>query len=144
MTSNEESSTEKGEWPIGYRLHGKYEITSPPLTTKRCQIYEAKQVDPPGRTVVVKRLRPDVVTDGDARERFVREVVSLQKINDPSVVTIYDCRTDDDNYFVTEFADKGSLRDYLATKPKHKLSPIEAIDIGIELEVILFIWHDTN
>jgi serine/threonine protein kinase len=133
MTSNQESPTEKGEWSIGHILYGKYEITDPPLTTKRCQIYRAKQVDSPGCTVVVKRLRPDVATDSDARERFKREVDSLQKINDPSVVKIYDYRTENDCYFVTEFANKGSLRDYLATKPKCKLSPIEAIDIGISI-----------
>jgi serine/threonine-protein kinase len=59
------------------------------------------------------------------------------------VLSIYDIKIGGgEYYFVTEFADRGSLKDYAATKPDHKLAPLEALEIAIAIGHGLDTAHD--
>jgi serine/threonine protein kinase len=90
--------------------------------------------------VAIKRLKPDRLLEQEglepreAHERFEREISILRHIEDEHVIRLLDDggRSENgDRYFVTQFADKGSLRDYLQTKLGKRLNPIEALDIAI-------------
>jgi tetratricopeptide (TPR) repeat protein len=120
-----------GFWTAGYVLDDKYEITSRMAVTATSQVYLAKETQPPFDTVVVKRLKPEKMADERAYSRFTREIGILRKIGAETVLLPFGSRTMGENcYFVTEFADKGTLQEYLASKPDHRLKPIEAIQIA--------------
>ena len=119
-------------WLPGLILGNRYEIVAKLVTTERYEIYQANEIRHAGRIVVVKRLRPDRLADKDACERFEREVAVLGYIHHEHVLRLlYDGETEDGGrYFVTEHADKRSLREYLRDRPHHKLNPIEALAIA--------------
>ncbi len=125
-------TSESGGWTPGHVLDGRYKIIELLTTTSRCEIYKAGELHALHRPVAVKRLKPNLVSDHEARERFKREALVLWQIRHRCVLSIYDADKIEDNdpYFVTEFADRGSLRDYLEAKPNRKLQPIEALEIA--------------
>jgi len=118
-------------WSLGHILDEKYEITGVLATTKRCEVYRAEELTS-RCTVAVKRLMPTVQKDKDARQRFDREVRILRQMNPDFVLNLLheDETESGGRYFVTEFADKGSLEDYLRTKPDRKLNPLTAFEIA--------------
>jgi serine/threonine protein kinase len=131
---DESSKARAGSWLPDHILDNRYRIVGQIGTTQRCEIYLAEELQPPRDTVVVKRLKPDKISDVDARERFEWEVTVLRRIHHPAVLSIFDIQIGGgDYYFVTEFADRGSLKDYAATKSDHKLEPTEALVIAISI-----------
>jgi serine/threonine protein kinase/Tfp pilus assembly protein PilF len=118
-------------WPSGHILGGKYQILKMLTTTARCEIYEAKDLRS-HRPVAVKRLKRDQQGEADARERFDQEADILEQMDPRFVLDLLDNSETEtgDRYFVTEFADEGSLRDYLEKQPNRKLSPIRALRIA--------------
>lgn len=126
-------------WSPGYILDDKYEIVTKIVTTGKCEIYQAKERLHAQGPVAIKRLKPDPLLEQDglepkeAHERFEREIAILRHIDHEYVLRLFDegGRVEDGNrYLVTQFADKGSLKDYLATKPEIKLEPTEALEIA--------------
>jgi serine/threonine protein kinase len=122
-------------WPPGHILDDKYEITRQLAETRHSEIYQAKELWGPRYTLVIKRLRPDKLPDEKTRGRFEREIIGLREIDHPSVLRIYDSKTiiGQDFYLVTEFADKGNLKEYLQTRPNGKLRPIAALEIALSV-----------
>jgi serine/threonine protein kinase/predicted MPP superfamily phosphohydrolase len=127
-------------WLPGHVLDDKYQVAALIITTGKCEIYQAHQLLHARQTVAIKRLKPDRLLEQEgvepkeAHERFEREISILRHIEDEHVLRLLDDggRTENgDRYFVTQLADKGSLRDYLQTKPGNRLNPIEALDISI-------------
>jgi len=119
-------------WKPDHILDNKYRILEHLATTNRCEVYQGQERHLHNALVVIKRLKPDKMADNDARERFKREIEVLRSIRHPSVLSCYDANTVGDNYyFVAEFADKGSLNDYLASRPDRKLGPLEALEIMV-------------
>ncbi len=130
-TSRETKEKPEG-WPSGHVLDDRYKLVRQ-LTTTRCsEIYLAEELQPPHDTLVVKRLMRIKLSDDSARGRFEREIVVLRQIRHQSVLSLYDSKTmGSDRYFVTEFADKGTLKEYLIASHNHKLRPAEAIEIAL-------------
>jgi len=127
------SEPEPEIWAPNYILD-RYKILKHLGTTARCEVYQGQELQPPYDPVVIKRLKPDKAIEYDARERFEREIVVLRRIHHPSVLTLYDAKTTGENrYFVTEFADKGSLDVYMASRPGRRLGPVEALEIAISV-----------
>jgi hypothetical protein len=61
-------------------------------------------LDPHGRAVALKLLRPHVAHDRDARTRLAREVTVLRRIEDRRVATVIDADLDGDRpYLVTRY-----------------------------------------
>jgi serine/threonine protein kinase/predicted MPP superfamily phosphohydrolase len=127
-------------WMPGHILDDKYQVAGMVITTGKCEIYKAQQLLHARQAVAIKRLKPDRLLEQEglepkeAHERFEREISILRHIEDEHVLRLLDDGgriEHGDRYFVTQFADKGSLRDYLQTKPGNRLNPIEALDIGI-------------
>ncbi len=130
-------------WPAGHRLNGQYEIVARIAITGKCEIYQARDVTdaegPDRRALAIKRLKPDRLIEQEGLEpreahaRFEREIAILKQIVHECVLTLLDeggSTREGDRYFVTEFADRGSLRDYLQTQPDGKLDPVEALEIA--------------
>jgi serine/threonine protein kinase len=119
-------------WPAGHRLDDRYEIAERVATTGRCEIYKAQELRLSRRDVAIKRLKPDAMGDQDAYERFEREVTVLRWIEHKSVLRLlHEGETrQGGRYFVTPFADKGSLLEYMKDRPGGKLRPIEALEIA--------------
>jgi serine/threonine protein kinase len=123
---------QRASWPNGYKLGGRYKITKQLATTACSQVYLAEDTYLSNQKVVVKRLKPDKLEDNDACRRFEREVLVLRKITDRHILAVYsDEVAGPDRYFVTEFADKGTLKEYLESTPFRKLRPIEALEIAL-------------
>ena len=126
-------------WPAGYVLDGKYEIQAKIATTGKCEIYQAQEQRYARQTVAIKRLKPDRLLEMDGLEpreahtRFEREIAILRQIEHQYVLRLLDeggATEDGNRYLVTQFADKGSLREYLSTRPGGRLDPIEALVIA--------------
>lgn len=124
--------TASEDWPPGHILDERYEILERIDTTDRCEIYKAKERRYARCTVAIKRLKRDKLSDKDALERFEREVAILRQIEDRSILRFLgDGKTEHGApYYVTPFADKGSLKDYLRDKSNQRLSPGEALSIA--------------
>lgn len=73
-------------------------------------VYRA--VDGGGNRVALKVLHRSLAVTDDARERLVREVAALRKVEDDAFVTVLDAEVDADEAFVvTELVDGPSLED---------------------------------
>ena len=69
-------------------------------------------LDPHGRAVALKLLRPHVAHDKDARTRLAREVDVLGRIRDPRVAAVIDADLDGDRpYLVTRYVPGPALDD---------------------------------
>lgn len=81
-----------------------------------------------GRDVAIKVLRSEFAGDRDYVERFRREARAAARLNDPSIVQVYDVGSADEfHYIAQELIDGENLREYLARVGT--ISPREAIDV---------------
>jgi serine/threonine protein kinase/predicted MPP superfamily phosphohydrolase len=126
-------------WPSGYVLDSKYEIQAKITTTGKCEIYQAQEQRYARQAVAIKRLKPDRLLEMDGLEpreahaRFEREIAILRQIEHRYVLRLLDeggTTQDGNRYLVTQFADKGSLREYLKARPGCRLEAIEALEIA--------------
>src|SRR4051812_3331264 len=61
-------------------------------------------LDPNGKAVAIKVLRPHVAGDPDARRRLAREVATLRRVRHPRVAGVLDADVEGDvPYVVTSF-----------------------------------------
>jgi uncharacterized protein YndB with AHSA1/START domain/predicted Ser/Thr protein kinase len=69
------------------------------------------------RQVAIKLIRPDVWTDLESQQRFIREARTLAKLTHPYIVTVFDFGKSGDLYYlVMEYVDGSSLRQLLSQK----------------------------
>jgi serine/threonine-protein kinase len=88
-----------------------------------------------GRTVAVKRLRPDLASDPTFYARFRREAQSAASLNHPSIVAVYDTGEEpapDGSglslpYIVMEYVDGRTLREVM--REGRKILPERALEI---------------
>ncbi len=89
-----------------------------------------------GRTVAIKRLRTDLVSDVTFQARFRREAQSAASLNHPAIVAVYDTgeepahdgRTVSQPYIVMEYVAGRTLRDIL--REGRKILPERALEIA--------------
>jgi serine/threonine protein kinase len=127
------------DWRAGHVLDGKYEILERIAATEHCRIYLARELHYTREMVAIKHLKPDIllrqqgVDPEEAHERFEREIAILRHIDHQHVLRLLDDGgkiEHGDRYLVTQFADRGSLEDYLRTKPARRLELSEALQIA--------------
>ncbi len=74
-------------------------------------------LDPHGRAVALKVLRPHVAHDPDARERLGREVATLSRIESPRVAPVIDADIDGERpYIVTRYVPGPPLDEVVGTQ----------------------------
>src|SRR5690348_2058299 len=70
-----------------------------------------------GRTVAIKILRPQYVSDAEARERFEREARAAAGLTHPNVVDVYDYGATGDTVFIAmQYVDGEDLKRTLAAR----------------------------
>jgi serine/threonine protein kinase len=78
-------------------------------------VYAGKHIDL-GRSVAIKVMNSDIVTDKTAEARFIREAKTAAKLDHPNAVTIHDFGTIEGGgaFIVMEYISGQTLRKYLA------------------------------
>ena len=81
------------------------------------------------RHVAIKRLQPPLSTDPHARARFSREGKAIARLSHPSLVTLIDRgSTDDEEYLVFEYIEGRSLKDLI--RRDGPMDPFAAAEIA--------------
>lgn len=95
------------------------------------------------REVALKILRGDLSHDPVALLRFQREANAISKLNNPSVVEVYDVGEDNgQHYIVMEYITGTTLKTLL--KRRGALDRYEAVSIMRQLTEALFVAHEAN
>jgi len=88
-----------------------------------------------GRTVAVKRLRPEHASGKSGQrtiDRFIRESQAIASLNHRNIVQVYDADRDaDGHYIVMEHVDGGTLDGYLKENGKLELTDAVRLFTGI-------------
>src|SRR5437016_3755619 len=112
----------------GTRL-GRYEIRSSLGVGGMGEVYlaEDKQLL---RTVAIKILPADFVSDAQRVRRFAQEARTASGLNHPNIVTIYEIElTGQQPYIVSEYVEGVTLRGYM----KHRRIDLEkALDFALQ------------
>ncbi|MCP5117188.1 MAG: serine/threonine protein kinase, partial [bacterium] len=99
----------------GTRL-GPYEILAQLGEGGMGEVYRARDTRL-NRTVAVKVLPPDQLSDPAARERFDREARAISSLNHPHICTLHDVGHQDGiDYLVMEFVEGEPMRRRLALR----------------------------
>lgn len=97
-------------------------------------------LDPDGRAVAVKVLRPHVAGDPEARQRLAREVDTLTRVRSPRVAEVLDADVDHDTpYLVTRYVPAPPLDRYVADHGP--LGPADLARLGLGLGEALAAIH---
>jgi serine/threonine protein kinase len=100
-------------------------------------------LDPHGRAVALKLLRPHVAHDRDARARLRREVNVLGRIRDPRVAAVIDSDLDGDRpYLVTRYVPGPALDDVV--KHHGPMRGEDLLRLGGGLATALHAIHDAD
>jgi serine/threonine protein kinase/Flp pilus assembly protein TadD len=122
---------------------GRYEICSHIGAGGMGEVYLANDTKL-DRKVALKILPSEMVgakseSSNDRVRRFVQEAKAASALNHPNILTIYEIDEIDSEHFIaTEFVDGYTLRDRIRMG---LLSPIEALDIGIQIASALNATH---
>jgi eukaryotic-like serine/threonine-protein kinase len=116
----------------GEILDGKYEITARLGAGGMGEIYKATHTLL-GASRVIKVVHPQIATNTDARDRFLREARVATKIQHPNVATLYDFAAlpDGSHYMVWEFIDGENLAQRLRTGGT--LPPRQAVHVAVQV-----------
>ena len=113
---------------IGRLLEGKYRIEKELGRGGMGTVFRATNIAIE-RTVAVKVLNPEFISNQQAVERFRREARAAGRINHPNAIQVMDFGVTNDKvvFLVMEFLEGKSLRDYF--RDKRLLSPAETARI---------------
>ncbi len=121
---------------------GDYEIVNELSRSSVTSVYEGYQASL-DRTVLIKRLHPQLADDEDLRARFEREAKALARIKHKNIVHIYDYQASKESvHLVTEFISGGSLAERLK-----KLGPLterEAVAVAVDVLEGLRVAHKSG
>lgn len=113
---------------VGHVVGGRYRVVSKLGEGGMGQVYLAEHVRMK-RKSAIKIMRPALVGDAEALQRFTREAENASKISHPNVASIFDFGETDDGlvYLAMEFVDGEALSATLAREVA--LHPVVAADI---------------
>src|SRR5262245_4213575 len=99
---------------IGKLLDGKYRLDAYLSQGGMGAVYKATHVML-DKTVVVKLIKPELVTSAEVVRRFQREARAASNLNHPNIVAVYDLGQTEDGtlYIAMEFIDGSSLKDVI-------------------------------
>ncbi|MCK9901816.1 serine/threonine protein kinase [Frankia sp. Cpl3] len=100
-------------------------------------------VDPAGRLVAVKMIRPDLVAEAELRERFRREVAAARRIRGTFVAAFVDADAEAESpWLVTEYVDGLSLT---AAVGRHgRFEEAQLVALGCGLATALLSMHSAG
>jgi serine/threonine protein kinase len=92
------------------------------------------------RTVAIKVLLPQFARDAGFVARFRREAQAAARLNDPSIVGVYDTGADGDiQYIVMEFVEGRTLAEFLSAGKR--VSPVQAVELTQKIATALGLAH---
>ena len=99
---------------VGKLLDGKYRLDAYLSQGGMGAVYKATHVML-DKTVVVKLIKPELVTSAEVVRRFQREARAASNLNHPNIVQVFDLGQTDDGtlYIAMEFIDGPSLKDVI-------------------------------
>ncbi len=113
---------------IGKLLDGKYRLDAYLSQGGMGAVYKATHVML-DKIVVVKLIKPELVTSAEIVRRFQREARAASNLNHPNIVSVYDLGQTDDGtlYIAMEFIDGPSLKDVIRKTGPMPVARIKAI-----------------
>ena len=94
------------------------------------------------RTVAVKILRPEVIGDPDAKNRFLREARAASLLNHTNITSIYEIdEWEGQNYIVLEYVQGQTIKEILKQK---KLDINRIVDYALQIAEALREAHQAN
>src|SRR6185503_2825205 len=113
---------------VGKLLDGKYRLDSYLSQGGMGAVYKATHVML-DKTVVVKLIKPELVTSAEVVRRFQREARAASNLNHPNIVAVYDLGQTEDGtlYIAMEFIDGPSLKDVIRKTGPMPVARIVAI-----------------
>ncbi len=94
------------------------------------------------RSVAIKVLRADAVTDSERRRRFVQEAKAASALNHPNIITIYDInRADGVDFIAMEYIPGRSLAEMVAGKG---LPVAETLKYAVQIADALAMAHEAG
>src|SRR5258707_1813506 len=115
--------------PTGHAL-GHYQMLEQLGAGGMGEVYRARATRL-NRTVAIKLLRADRVSDRERKQRFIQEAQSASALNHPNIVTVYDIDQQDGvDYMVMECV-VGNTLDALIPKQGMRLG--DAVKIAIHM-----------
>jgi eukaryotic-like serine/threonine-protein kinase len=113
---------------IGKLLDGKYRLDSFLSQGGMGAVYKATHVML-DKTVVVKLIKPELVTSAEVVRRFQREARAASNLNHPNIVQVFDLGQTDDGtlYIAMEFIDGPSLKDVIKRTGSLPVARIQSI-----------------
>lgn len=126
---------------VGHVIGGRYRVVAHVGEGGMGQVYLAEHVRMK-RKSAIKIMRPALVGDAEALQRFTREAENASKISHPNVASIFDFGETDDGlvYLAMEFVDGEALSATL--KREVALHPLVAADIIGQASDALQAAHD--
>src|SRR5215204_3536161 len=92
------------------------------------------------RTVVVKVLLRDRMTDEESRRRFVREARLASALDHPNICTIFEVQLIEGSYFIAmQYVDGMTLKEAIARRP---LPTPTLLSIALQIADALTMAHD--
>jgi predicted ATPase/tRNA A-37 threonylcarbamoyl transferase component Bud32 len=117
---------------LGTVIEGKYRVDAVLGSGGMGTVYRARQLRLQ-RTVALKLMRADMVTDAAALARFEREALAVARLKHPHIVAIYDFGNAPDvgAYIVMEYVEGRSLREEL--RGRARLPVVEAFVLVLQV-----------
>jgi len=95
-----------------------------------------------GRNVAIKMLPERSVGSGSARQRLINEARAAAALDHPNICAIHEVGEEDDRVFIVmQYVEGESLADRIRQR---RLSPAEAVDIGIQAAQALESAHEAG
>lgn len=117
---------------IGMKIDDRYRVTSRIAHGGMADVYEAYDILM-HRTVALKIMRTDMINEVNI-ERFEKEGIVSASLDSPLIVKVYgQGKVDGRPYMVNEYVEGRTLRDKLNVSTGHNLTPLEAIDVMLQL-----------
>lgn len=117
---------------IGMKIDDRYRVTSRIAHGGMADVYEAYDLLL-HRSVALKIVRTDVLTS-ENKERFEKECIAGASLDSPYIVKVYGQGIVENRpYMATEYVNGCTLRDKLNISNTHCFSPLEAVNVMLQL-----------
>ena len=142
MTDPEDDATQRARARIGKVLRDKWKIYDLLGIGGMAAVYAASHINN-GKRVAIKLLHPEVVTNPEARSRFLREGYVANKVEHPGTVQVLDDDIDDDGsvFLVMELLE-GESFEARRVRSGNLLPAIDVLKVADRVLDVLAMAHE--
>ena len=142
MTDPEDDSTKRARERIGKVLRDKWKLTDLLGIGGMAAVYAASHINN-GKRVAIKLLHPEVLSNPEARSRFLREGYVANKVGHPGTVQVLDDDIDDDGsvFLVMELLD-GESFEARRVRSGNILPAIDVLKVADRVLDVLAMAHE--